>query len=128
MIGTLRDVGLRGDQVEERGHRLDAVDQAVVHVDVDDLRAVLHLLEGDFERFAVFVVLDQATELRRAGDVGAFADVDERDVVGERERLEARQLEPGRADGHLAWRLARRPPMRSRRCGPGWCRSSHRRR
>ena len=41
------DLGLTGDQVEERGHRLDAVDEPVVHVDVDDLCAVLHLIPSD---------------------------------------------------------------------------------
>ena len=51
--------------------------------------------ERDFERLAVLVVLDQATELGRAGDVGALADVDERDVVGERERLETGEFEAG---------------------------------
>ena len=40
------DVGLGGDQVEERRHRLLAVEQALVHVDVDDLRAVLDLLRA----------------------------------------------------------------------------------
>ena len=100
------DVGLGRDQVEERRHRLHAVDQAVVHVDVDDLRATLDLLERDHERLAVLVVLDQSPELRRTGDVGALADIDERDVVGERERLEARQLQTGRARGHDAGRLA----------------------
>ena len=104
------DVGLAGDQVEERRHRLDAVDQAVVHVDVDDLRAVLDLVAGDVERLGVVVVLDQPAELGRAGDVGALADVDERDVVGQRERLETRQFEPRRPRRHDARRRARRPP------------------
>ena len=99
------DVGLRRNEIEERGHRLDAVDQAVVHVDVDDLRAALDLLERDHERFAVLVVLDQPTELGRAGDVGALADVDERDVVGECERFEAGQLQTRGAIGDDAWRL-----------------------
>ena len=69
----------------------------VVHVDVDDLGAVLHLVAGDVERRGVVVVLDQPAELGRAGDVGPLADVDERDVVGEGERLEPGQLEARRA-------------------------------
>ena len=96
------DLGLAGDQVEERGHRLDAVDQAVVHVDVDDLRAVLDLVAGDVERRGVVVVLDQPAELGRAGDVRPLADVDERDVVGQRERFEPGQFEPRRPRRHDA--------------------------
>jgi hypothetical protein len=48
-----RNVGLGGDQVEEGLHRLDGIEQALVHVDVDDLRAVLHLLAGDRQRRGV---------------------------------------------------------------------------
>ena len=39
------DVGLGGDQLGEAVHRGDAVDHPLVHVDVDDLRAVLDLLQ-----------------------------------------------------------------------------------
>ena len=39
-----RDVRLGGDQVEEGGHRLFGIEQALVHVDVDHLGAVLDLL------------------------------------------------------------------------------------
>ena len=35
------------------------------------------LLARDVDRFLVAVLLDQLAELRRAGDVGALADVDE---------------------------------------------------
>ena len=41
--GHAGDVGLGGDQVEERHHRLLGIEQALVHVDVEDLRAVLDL-------------------------------------------------------------------------------------
>ena len=54
----------------------------------------------------VVAVGDQAAELRRAGDVGAFADVDERDVVGQRERLETRQLQGASPLDWTARRLA----------------------
>ena len=53
------------------------VEHALVHVDVDDLGAVLDLLARDVERGLVVAVQDQARELGRAGDVGALADVDE---------------------------------------------------
>ena len=63
--------------------------QALVHVDVDDLRAVGDLVARHVERAGVVAGGDQLAELGRAGDVGALADIDERDVGGQRERLEA---------------------------------------
>ena len=71
------DVRLAGDQLEEAVHRGDAVDHALVHVDVDDLRAGLDLLAGDRQRGGVVALLDQPAEPGRPGDVGALADVDE---------------------------------------------------
>ena len=71
------DVGLGGDQVEEGGHGLDAVEQALVHVDVEDLRPGLDLVARDRQRGGVVAVADQLAEARRAGDVGPLADVDE---------------------------------------------------
>ncbi len=106
ITGHAGDVGLGGDQVEERHHRLTRVEQTLVHVDVDHLGAVLDLVAGDVERLGEVAVLDQPAELGRAGDVGALADVDEGDVVGERERLEPRELQRasplGRSPGGLA--------------------------
>ena len=89
-------------RLQNRGHRLDAVDQPVVHVDVDDLGSVVDLLAGDIERGRVVVLLDETAETRRPGDVRALADVDERDVVGECERLQAAELETRRARGNPA--------------------------
>ena len=71
------DVGLGGDHVEERHHRLLAVEQALVHVDVDDLRAGLDLLARHRQCGLVVAGLDQLAEPRRAGDVGAFTNIDE---------------------------------------------------
>src|SRR5690606_7930821 len=48
-----------------------------VHVDVDDLRAVLDLLARDVEGRLIVAADDQLLELGRAGDVGPLADVDE---------------------------------------------------
>ena len=72
-----RDVGLGGDQIEVIDHRLFGVEHALVHVDVEHLRAVLHLLPRHHHRFVETAFEDQLLELRRAGDIGAFADVDE---------------------------------------------------
>ena len=56
------------------------IEQAFVHVDVDHLRAVLDLVARDRERRVVVARRDQLAEFRRAGDVGALADIDERDL------------------------------------------------
>jgi hypothetical protein len=58
-------------------HRLDRVEQAFVHVYVDDLRAVLDLLARDLYRLGVIAGENQLLERRRTGNIGAFADVDE---------------------------------------------------
>ena len=56
------DVGLGGDQLEEGGHRQLGVEQALVHVDVDDLRAVLDLLARDLDGGGVVAGEDQLLE------------------------------------------------------------------
>ncbi|MNS95288.1 hypothetical protein D3C72_1295400 [compost metagenome] len=71
------DVGLGGDQVEEGAHGDGAVQQPLVHVDVDDLGARLDLLTRDVEGGGVVAVHHQLAELGRAGDIGPLADVDE---------------------------------------------------
>jgi len=42
------DVGFGGDEIEETHHHLFPIQQAIVHVDVDDLRPIFDLLTGDF--------------------------------------------------------------------------------
>ena len=73
--------------MQERGHGLLGIEHGFVHVDVDDLRAAIHLLLGDGQRFFVFAGEDQLGEFRRAGDVGALADVDEVAVRAHHQRL-----------------------------------------
>src|SRR3546814_5540942 len=45
--------------------------------DVDDLGAIFDLLARDLDRGGEIVGQDQFLERRRAGDVGAFTDIDE---------------------------------------------------
>ena len=71
------DVGLGGDALQEDGHRLLAVEQRLVDVDVDDLRAVLDLVARDIDRRVIIAGHDQLLEAGRAGDVAALADIDE---------------------------------------------------
>mmetsp|Transcript_7282 Transcript_7282/g.22028 ORF Transcript_7282/g.22028 Transcript_7282/m.22028 type:complete len:1134 (+) Transcript_7282:306-3707(+) len=94
--GVLRRLGVRHQQVDELGHRADGLDEAVVDVDVDDVRAHLHLLHGDAERLVPITVDDGLLEDARARDVAALADVHEgRAHVGQArlvvERLQARE-------------------------------------
>ena len=77
-----RDVGLAGDQVQEAHHRGLAVEHGLVHVDVDDLGAVLHLLARHGQGLLELAVQDHAGEGLGAGDVGALADVDEAGASG----------------------------------------------
>ena len=71
------DVGLGGDEMQEIHHRLGGIDEALVHVDVDDLGAVGDLFARHVEAGGSVSRLDQLAETRRAGDIGAFADIDE---------------------------------------------------
>ena len=89
--GNAGDVGLCGDQVEEGGHGGGAVDQPLVHVHVDDLGAVFHLVAGHVQRSRKVARRHQLAKAGAAGDVRALAHVDERDVLGLDERLEAGQ-------------------------------------
>src|SRR5690606_23230880 len=65
-------------------------------------RAVLHLLARDFHRLGVALLLDQLAELRAAGDVGALADVDEQQLRGDDQRLQAGQAGMAGGGAHAA--------------------------
>ncbi len=92
MIGTREISGSPAIRLQKADHRRLAVEHRLVHVDVDDLRAVFDLLAGDAERLLELVVQDQARERLRPGDVGALADVDEQRVAVDGDRLEAGQF------------------------------------
>jgi hypothetical protein len=44
-----RDLGLGGDELRKRRHRRLRVEHALVHVDVEHVRAAAHLIERDLE-------------------------------------------------------------------------------
>ena len=100
------DVGLGGDQIEERDHRLFGIEQALVHIDVDDLRAVLDLVARHRERGRIIAGGDELAEAGRAGDVGALADIDEGNLRRQRKSLEPGEPQPRRDFGDGARRLA----------------------
>src|SRR5262249_38073561 len=68
---------LVGEEMEKARHRLFAVDEVGVHVDVEDVGAAFDLLASDLDGLVEVAVLDEAFELERAGDVAALADHDE---------------------------------------------------
>ena len=82
------------------------VEQAFVHIDVDDLGALLDLLARDRQSGRVVAGRDQLAKLRGAGDVGPLTDVDERDFGRERERLQAREAQLTRHIGNRAGAVA----------------------
>ncbi len=94
----LGDVRLGGDEVEEGDHGLDAVQHRLVHVHVDHLGAVLHLLAADVEGLLVLLLQHQALELGRAGDVGPLAHIHEQRVGADIERFQPGEAAFG-ADG-----------------------------
>ncbi len=91
-----RNIGLAGDQVQETHHGGLAVEHGLVHVDVDDLGAVFHLLARHGQRLLELAVQDHAGKGLGAGDVGALADVDEQAACADRRhRLQAGQHHGG---------------------------------
>jgi hypothetical protein len=113
--GHARDVRLAGDQVEEAGHSLLAVEHPLVHIDVYDLGAVLDLLSRHLQRRLVLVRQDEVLEPPRARDVSALPDVDEQRVGPDVARLEAGEA---RETGYLRYlaRRAARDRLGYRRC------------
>ena len=97
-----RDVGLGRHHVQERRHRLLAVEEALVHVHVDHLGAALDLAAGDLECGFIVAHADEPGEAARTGHVGAFADVHEVGFGPDHERLEA-------AEAGVGWRFGRDP-------------------
>jgi hypothetical protein len=59
----VRDVGLGGDPPQEPGHRRDPVEHRLIHVHVDELRAVGDLLAGNVDRLVLLVLGDESGEL-----------------------------------------------------------------
>ena len=106
--GHARDVRLGRDEAEKAGHGGLAVQHPLVHVDVDDLGAVLDLLARDLQGSRVVAGGNQLAELGRAGDVGALAHIDEgAAIVAALEGLEPGETEPGRVLRHCARRMSR---------------------
>ena len=72
-----RNVRFGCDQLEEGRHRFFSVEQPLVHIDVDHLRAVFNLLAGHLDSGGIIIRHDELFEPRRASDIGALANIDE---------------------------------------------------
>ncbi len=112
--GHAGDIRLGGDKVEERHHRGFGIQQPFVHVDVDDLGAVLDLVARHLQGGGVIACGHQLAEFGGACDVGALADVDEGDRRRQLERLEAGEPQARFDVGNRA-RPVRRDRRRNRR-------------
>ena len=106
ITGHLGDIRLGGDEIEEGRHGVLGIEQALVHVDVDHLGAVLDLVARDRQRGRIVAGGDQLAEARRPRDVGALADIDERDGRREHERLEPGEAQALRRIGRSPRLLA----------------------
>ena len=91
ITGTRAMSGSAATRLRNSTIALLRIEQAFVHIDVDDLRAIGHLIARHFERGGVIARGDQLAEFRRARDIGALADIDEGDVLRQRERLQPRK-------------------------------------
>ena len=78
------------------------VEQALVHIHVDDLSAALDLLAGYVEGGEVVAGLDQAGEFARAGHVSAFAYIDEVGLLADLQRFQSAQAGIGDVCGQGA--------------------------
>ena len=87
-------------------HDLLAFDQALVHVDVDDVGAGFDLLLRDAQRFLEFIFLDELGEFRRPADVRALADVDEIRLRADGQRLKPAEMRVAVRGRNLARREA----------------------
>ena len=57
-----RNIGFGGQQMQEGDHGLLTVQQAFIHIDVDDLRAIDHLIPRHIQRRGVIPRHDQFFE------------------------------------------------------------------
>ena len=98
------DIGLGRNQIQEARHRGHRIEHRLVHVDIDDLRAVFDLLARHLQRLVVLLGEDQPGKGLRAGDIGALADIHEERRFIDIEGLKTRQPQRRGALGHLARR------------------------
>ena len=83
------DVGFRSDHIQESNHLLTRIQQAVIHIDIDDQCAVSHLFTGYRDGFFILVVLDESEEFPRASHITSFTHIHEVDIRSDIEHLQS---------------------------------------
>ena len=74
---NLRHVGLGNHEVHEANHRRFTVNETVIHVHINDVSTILHLLESNRQRLLVVAVDDGLLEDGGPSHIAALAQVDE---------------------------------------------------
>ena len=106
--GDTRYVRLRGHQIQERGHGLFGVEHPFIHVHVEDVRAILHLLSRHHQGLLVVALQYQPGETRRPCYIGSLTDDHEAGLGTDGQRLQPaetserfhRRDRPGLKRGH----------------------------
>ncbi|CAI8251483.1 MAG: Uncharacterised protein [Flavobacteriia bacterium] len=89
--GNSCDVRLGHDQIQEGFHGFHSIDHAFVHIDVEDLSTVFHLILCDLKGRIVVALVDQSQELSRSGHIAALANIHEVRSGRDRQRFESAQ-------------------------------------
>ena len=102
-----RYIRLRGDEAQELHHRILRVEHALIHVDVDDLRAIVHLVASNLDRGSIVVGLNQTPKSCRSRYIAALTHIDEQVI-----RSNIQRFEPGNPATHRRrGRHSRRQPF-----------------
>ena len=83
------DIRFRCHQIQELSHGLSTLQHSLVHVDVDELGAVLNLLEGHFQSPLKIALQDDLGEAPGTGNIGSFSDIDKEGI-----RADVQGLQP----------------------------------
>ena len=87
-----RNVRLACDQVQKARHRRFRIDHSLIHVDVEDVSAALHLLPRHRQRAVKIVAQNQFREFRGAGNVGSLTNHRKAKLRRNVQRFETRKL------------------------------------
>src|SRR5258707_14060976 len=96
--------------MQKSRHGLLGIEHGFVHIYIDNLRTVFTLLPGHCQRRFILAAENQLGKTWRAGDVRAFANIDEAGVRTKHERLKS-------AESRKTLRLRDNVRRKSSNCG-----------